>query len=75
MHGLLQQLLVIASDDTSPKEDNLAVKMQEVHGVMQLSDDFTSNIVAKLRDANTNPLSNYYWLIFVFIYAGAYFWQ
>ena len=74
MQGLLQQLQSAILE----KKDNLSVvesKFLELSKEMQESTSVMANIVDTLKSANVNPIANYYWLLFVFIYAGAYFFQ
>jgi cell division transport system permease protein len=51
----------------------VATKMSEVRDVMEQSNDATVAVVDKLKNSSSNPGSQYYWLLFVAMYGGMYF--
>lgn len=79
MGGLLHQLQVLLTPDersqsTAPLED-IQRKIEELRQEMQDCNDHATDTVEMLKTASSNPGSNYYWLIFVVIYGGVYFFQ
>ena len=85
--GLLQQLqgavaavgdskAAAAATSSSAAPVNVAEvahKMSELRDVMEQSNDATVAVVDKLRNSSSNPGSQYYWLLFVAMYGGMYF--
>ena len=51
----------------------VANKMSELRDVMEQSNDATVAVVDKLKNSSSNPGSQYYWLLFVAMYGGMYF--
>lgn len=82
MNGVLHQLQVIISvaGDKSISQDTtsaetLTNKLAELRDIMEQSGDSTTTIIEALKNSSSNPGSNYYWLIFVLLYGGVYFFQ
>ena len=74
MQGLLQQLQVLTTEG-SLKMADIDPKVSELTALMHESDDSITSIVTTLKNTNQNPVANYYWLLFIAIYAGAYLLQ
>ena len=75
MQGLLQQLQTLVSIGESSNERDIEPKITELTVLMNNSDDSVASIVTALKNSNVNPIANYYWLLFVFMYAGVYLFQ
>jgi hypothetical protein len=84
MNGLLHQLQVVISatcDRNQPQlQDTSSVeavneKITELRELMEQSNESTVRCIESLKNASSNPGSNYYWLIFVALYGGIYFFQ
>ena len=77
---MLHQLQVIISTAGDKKNDpasieGITAKLAELHEIMEISGESTVGIIEVLKNSSTNPGSNYYWLIFVILYGGVYFFQ
>jgi len=79
MYGLLHQLQVLVTPEERSQSlaplDEIKAKVAELRSMMKESNDSAAEVIALLKNANSNPGSNYYWLIFIFIYGGVYFFQ
>ncbi len=75
MQGLLQQLQTLTSTEGKISLKEVEPKMSELSEKIYESDNAIAHIVTTLKKANQNPIASYYWLLFVFIYAGAYLLQ
>ena len=72
-------MVSVASEKKQPYDadsvENINNKLGELREIMELSGDSTIGIIDTLKNASSNPGSNYYWLIFVLLYGGVYFFQ
>jgi hypothetical protein len=59
---------VVAVEDVDSVTRGLADKMEE-------SGDAVDTLVQRLREANSNPFSSYYWIIFIVLYGVMYLFQ
>ena len=59
----------------SASAESICAKMAEMREIMEQSNDSTVVVIDALKNASSNPGSNYYWLIFVALYGGVYFFQ
>jgi phosphopantetheine adenylyltransferase len=82
MNGLLHQLQVVitATCDKNQTQDASSMesvndKIAELREFMEQSNESTTTFIETLKNASSNPGSNYYWLIFVALYGGIYFLQ
>ena len=82
LNGVLHQLQVIVSIAGDKKQahdagsvEAITTKLSELRDIMDVSGDATTGIIETLKNSSSNPGSNYYWLIFVAIYGGVYFFQ
>lgn len=50
-------------------------KITELSNKIHETDNFIASIVSTLKNAKQNPIANYYWVLFVLIYVGAYMFQ
>mmetsp|Transcript_5143 Transcript_5143/g.5278 ORF Transcript_5143/g.5278 Transcript_5143/m.5278 type:complete len:332 (+) Transcript_5143:143-1138(+) len=82
LNGVLHQLqtiISVAGDKTQSQDDisaeSVANKLTELRDIMDHSGESTTNIIETLKNSSSNPGSNYYWLIFVLLYGGVYFFQ
>lgn len=75
MHGLLQQLQMLTSPEVKTSLKEIEPKITELSNKINESDESIAMIVHTLKSTSQNPIANYYWLLFVGIYAGAYFLQ
>ena len=78
MLGLLHQLQVLVTPDERTQQlplEEIKQKIVELRDEMKTSNETAAEEISLLKNATSNPGSNYYWLIFVFIYAGVYFFQ
>jgi hypothetical protein len=85
--GLLHQLQALTNDPSGYLQGNgagenyrqnleaLSGKLAELRSEMECSDESMTQTIEKLRSASTNPGAQYYWLVFVFMYAGIYLFQ
>ena len=62
------------SNELAPLED-INTKIAQIRDELRLASDATSEAVSVIKEANANPGANYYWLIFVALYAGSYFYN
>jgi replication-associated recombination protein RarA len=82
LNGVLHQLqtiISVAGDKTQSQDEfsaeTVANKLTELRDIMDQSGESTTNIIEALKNSSSNPGSNYYWLIFVLLYGGVYFFQ
>ena len=82
LNGVLHQLQVIISVAGDKKQayyaasvEAITYKLAELREIMEQSGDATTGIIDTLKNSSSNPGSNYYWLIFVALYGGVYFFQ
>lgn len=73
-------MVEIANDDTKVSSENvdLAVvkaKITEIRDSMEETSEGYNRRIDDLKSSNNNPGSNYYWIVFVILYAGIYFVQ
>lgn len=54
---------------------NIKSKIVELRDQMDQSNEMTMQRIDKLRNSSSNPGANYYWIIFVVMYGGIYFFQ
>lgn len=72
MYVMLGQLQAVIK---SKNIDSVQEKIVEFRQYMDTVNDKSSSIIDTLKNSSLNPGSNYYWLVFVFLYAGIYFNQ
>lgn len=82
MNGVLHQLQVMISAVGNKNQQHdantaemITSKLAELRDIMEQSTDSASSIIDTLKNSSSNPGSSYYWLIFVFLYGGVYFFQ
>lgn len=91
MHGLLHQLHVMVTDPSSLltnsgqnaglSEDRQAAfkeftdRIQQLKMEMDQSDVKMIETIELMKNASSNPGSQYYWLLFVLMYVGIYLFQ
>ena len=75
MHGLLQQLQALTSPDVKLSLRDIEPKISELYAQIRESDDVIATIVETMKNTSQNPIANYYTLLFVFLYVGAYLFQ
>jgi hypothetical protein len=65
-------------DQEQDKRNNLAAVRQELIRVNKISQEYgdkADHMIKALKTTNSNPISNYYWIIFIVIYASMYLFQ
>lgn len=79
---MLHQLQVIVSVAGDKKQaydatsvEAITSKLAELRDIMEQSGEATTGIIDTLKNSSSNPGSNYYWLIFIALYGGVYFFQ
>jgi hypothetical protein len=88
MSGLLHQLQVMSSShfnttynkegdelNDSQRLELINTKIAELRNEIEMADETSLSTIELLRNSTSNPGSKYYWIIFVFIYAGVYLFQ
>ena len=60
----------VARDEAALTE--LQDKMSEMREMMNSVDDRATTALDLLKNSTANPAANYYWLLFVLMYAGVY---
>ena len=77
LHGLIQEIENLSDGNSASREslEELQSKIALAKNQMTLADDRANTALEQLKKSSTNPGSNYYWLIFVAIYGGVYFFQ
>lgn len=77
LRDLLSQLESVAgpSAASSCDLDEVQSKVAEIRTLMVNSEEQTLHVVERLKNSSSTPGSSYYWLIFVAIYGGVYFFQ
>jgi hypothetical protein len=77
--GMLDQLQdAIRTFDSSSSQNDLATlskKISQVQSFIKDSSYRADTVLDTLKNSNSNPAAQYYWLIFVFMYVGIYFFQ
>lgn len=71
----LERLVADKSNDQQLTQSLVLVKVSEIRNDMVSVDERASRALDTLKKASSNPLSSYYWLVFVVIYGGVYFFQ
>jgi nicotinic acid mononucleotide adenylyltransferase len=69
---------LIGSGSEEDRRRNLEAfssKLTDLRTEMENSDESISQTIETLRRASSNPGAQYYWLVFVFMYAGVYLFQ
>eukprot|EP01038_Epipyxis_sp_PR26KG_P010525 gene10525-14141_t len=79
MSELMSQLQVLLEEpvNTESKDsiETIKVKIEEVRSNLDNYNDSTYQFIEELKNASSNPGSNYYWILFVIMYGGIYFMQ
>ena len=55
--------------------ENIRNRITALRDQMDEANKMYSDRIEDLRNSSTNPGSNYYWLVFVALYGGIYFFQ
>ena len=63
-----------SSQDLSQIE-SIRSKILNIRDQMEVANEAYSKRIEDLKNSSTNPGSNYYWLVFVVLYGGIYFFQ
>jgi hypothetical protein len=71
----LQELQLLTNKNSEIELNDLEYKVTELSSAMKNAESLLENLLVHLKSANMNPVANYYWLIFVAVYACAYYFQ